>query len=129
VESTSCEADGNFGPSFCIQYPKISDVTTPKITNIRFTITETGGIVRGDMDFNGAWRIQEVRGNVAGGRMSISGSGTIPAQGLTFAIESWDSVLSGATGMTGDFTWRVYATAGSPSGSSRYKVRLVNLTK
>jgi hypothetical protein len=48
---------------------------------------------------------------------------------LTMALESWDSVLSGASGMTGDFAMRFYATAGSPGGQALYKVNLVNITR
>jgi hypothetical protein len=83
------------------------------------------------MDFNVAWRTEIKAGSINGNRLSFNPApeGSIPSQGLSFAIESWDSTLSGVNGMTGDFTFRVYRTSGSPSGSGRYKMRLVGVTK
>ena len=48
---------------------------------------------------------------------------------LSIAIESWDSMLSGATGMTGDFALRLYPTSGSPGGQALYRLNLVGMTR
>jgi hypothetical protein len=124
----SCSADGVFGASTCKDFPKLSDITIPPITNVRLTLTQTNDSVTGDMDFAGAWRF-EVRGNLRNGRLSFSSNSTIPQQGLSVAVEGWDSGLTGTNGMSGDFTMRFWVTSGAPSGSARYKVNLANVTK
>jgi hypothetical protein len=124
----SCSADGVFGASTCKDFPKLSDVTSPPITTVRLTLVQTGDSVSGDMDFASAWKL-DVRGSIRNGRLSFSSNGSIPTQGLTFAVEGWDSGLSGTNGMSGDFTMRFWVTSGAPSGSARYKVNLVNVTK
>jgi hypothetical protein len=117
-----------FGSEQCKQYPKLSDATIPPITTVRLTLTQSGDSVTGDMDLAGAWKL-DVRGTIRNGRLSFSSNGTIPQQGLSFAIEGWDSGLTGTNGMSGDFTMRFWVTSGAPSGSARYKVNLVNVTK
>jgi len=117
-----------FGGDTCKEFPKLSDVTIPPITTVRLTLTQTGDSVSGDMDFASAWKL-DVRGTIRNGRLSFSSTGTIPQQGLSFAVEGWDSGLTGTNGMSGDFTMRFWVTSGAPSGSARYKVALVNVAK
>jgi hypothetical protein len=82
------------------------------------------------MDFNGSWRLTITSGSVTStGRLAFSATSTLTAQGVSYAVESWDGVLSGTTGMTGDFTMRFFATSGNPSGSVRYKTNLVGVTR
>ena len=126
LESLSCSADGNFGQGFCSRYPSVSDVTTPAISTIKLVLVQSGNTIGGTSEFNRSWKL-DVKGGVTGGRLSWSDNKEINS-GLTFAVESWDSTVSGST-MSGDFAIRFYATAGSPSGSARYRVRLLGVTR
>jgi hypothetical protein len=98
------------------------------MSTVRLTLVQSGDSVSGDMDFASSWKL-DVRGTIRNGRLSFSSTGTIPQQGFSFAVEGWDSGLTGTNGMSGDFTMRFWVTSGSPSGSARYKVVLVNVTK
>ena len=126
LQSTSCAATGVFGSDFCNRYKELKDLPiSPALTSIRLVLTQTGDTVTGTANFPGT---MEVRGAVRSGRLSLVGVYDFPGN-LSMAIESWDSVLSGATGMTGDFAMRLYATSGSPGGQALYKVNLVNVIR
>ncbi len=108
VETLSCSADGILTvKDFCTRFPKLSDFTTPSITTIRLVLRQSGNTVRGEVSFSGAWRV-DVTGTIAGGTLTLAGTGNVSQQGLelTFALGSWDTELSGATSMTGDFVFR-----------------------
>ena len=92
-----------------------------------------GQWVTGDVSFNdgGAdnWQLG-VRGCIVKGRLSFSSEGTLPSQGVIFAVESFDAALSGTNGMTGDFVFRFSNAAnGINSGSVAYKAKLVSMIK
>ena len=126
LQSTSCTATGVFGSDFCNRYKELKDLPiSPALTSIRLVLTQTGDTVTGTANFPGT---MEVRGTARLGRLSLVGVYDFSGN-LSMAIESWDSVLSGATGMTGDFAMRLYATSGSPGGQALYKVNLVGVTR
>jgi hypothetical protein len=115
-----------FGSDFCSRFPQLKDLPiTPALTGIRLTLVQTGDTVTGQAHFPGT---MEVRGTVRGGHLSLVSVYDFGGN-LSMAIESWDSVLAGATGMTGDFAMRLYATSGSPSGQALYKINLVGMTR
>ncbi len=126
VETFACSADGIFGVDFCTRFPKLSDVTSPSITTIRLGLTQSGNTVRGEVSFSGVWSV-DVTGTIAGGTLTLTGD--LSQQGLTIALESWDTGLSGATSMTGDFVVRGYRSSGDPSGQARYRMLLVGVTR
>jgi len=117
IMSSSCMREGAFGETFCNSYPTVNG-------EIGFTLTQNGDTVTGHIDLGG--NIAPITsGRVTGGRLSIVAQGPAPGPPPSTAIyESWDSAvdLVNTNRMTGAFTIRVFATAGSPSGSAQYRV-------
>ena len=118
--STECLKDGSFGETYCAGNPRFDG-------NLTLSLNVDGDLAFGDITISPLPRIPIKNGKVTNGHLSLAGETSFSRQ-IDVGYESWDSMLSGPTGMVGDLVLRFFPATGS-NGSARYKMTLVDVTR